>query len=271
MVPQQRLSLEQRPGLRQPLLLLRRLLCQSEDRTLLLVWAWACCCPLHNLPMPDVRNSARDLLCPLQVGVATRNGTEAVVHTARHWAQRHAGQAEQVLLKIDFSNAFNTVDRASLLPRDSPPPARLVPLGRVVLCLSCFFCFLFFSCLLLLVLAFALLFALATSVTQKQHANISRMVPSPNVASCFLLWHLAFFFYPLPSSPHFSLAGLASRFFLLQLAFFLSSPLPLAAINCCSDALPASWKQQASGTPEPEAIDLQVVGGTFFTRARCQK
>ena len=63
----------------------------------------------------DVRNSARDLLCPLQVGVATRNGTEAVVHTARHWAQRHAGQAEQVLLKIDFSNAFNTVDRASLL------------------------------------------------------------------------------------------------------------------------------------------------------------
>ena len=63
----------------------------------------------------DVRNSARDLLCPLQVGVATRHGTEAVVHTARHWAQRHAGQAEQVLLKIDFSNAFNTVDRASLL------------------------------------------------------------------------------------------------------------------------------------------------------------
>ena len=59
----------------------------------------------------DVRNSARDLLCPLQVGV----GTEAVVHTARHWAQRHAGQAEHVLLQIDFSNAFNTVDRASLL------------------------------------------------------------------------------------------------------------------------------------------------------------
>eukprot|EP00435_Cladocopium_sp_Y103_P062067 s521_g23.t1 len=39
----------------------------------------------------DVRVPARDLLCPLQVGVATRHGTEAVVHTVRQWVQRHAG------------------------------------------------------------------------------------------------------------------------------------------------------------------------------------
>ena len=64
----------------------------------------------------DVRVPARDFLCPLQVGVATRHGTEAVVHTARQWVQRHAGIPDQVLLKIDFrSNAFNTVDRAALL------------------------------------------------------------------------------------------------------------------------------------------------------------
>ena len=164
MVPQQRLSLEQRPGLRQPLLLLRRLLCQSEDRTLLLVWAWACCCPLHNLPMPDVRNSARDLLCPLQVGVATRNGTEAVVHTARHWAQRHAGQAEQVLLKIDFSNAFNTVDRASLLRETRLRLPGLSPWAEW--CYASLASFAFFSslasCFLFLLLPFSSLLLLAS-------------------------------------------------------------------------------------------------------------
>ena len=63
----------------------------------------------------DVREPAKEWLCPLQVGVATRNGTEAIVHTVRRWVQRHAGQPDHVLLKIDFSNAFNTVDRAALL------------------------------------------------------------------------------------------------------------------------------------------------------------
>lgn len=63
----------------------------------------------------DVRRPAQEWLCPLQVGVATRHGTEAVVHAARQWVQRHAGQSDFVLLKVDFANAFNTLDRASLL------------------------------------------------------------------------------------------------------------------------------------------------------------
>ena len=63
----------------------------------------------------DVREPAEAWLGPLQVGVGARHSAEAVVHAARQWVQRHAGQREQVLLKIDFSNAFNTVDRASLL------------------------------------------------------------------------------------------------------------------------------------------------------------
>lgn len=63
----------------------------------------------------DVREPAEAWLGSLQVGVGARHSAEAVVHAARQWVQRHAGQREQVLLKIDFSNAFNTVDRASLL------------------------------------------------------------------------------------------------------------------------------------------------------------
>lgn len=63
----------------------------------------------------DARAAARDWLSPLQIGVGVPLGTEAAVHTARHWVQRHAGQVDQVLLKVDFHNAFNMVDRAALL------------------------------------------------------------------------------------------------------------------------------------------------------------
>lgn len=62
-----------------------------------------------------VRQDAATLLCPLQVGVAIPLGAEAVVHTVRQWFGRRSGHVTDVLLKVDFSNAFNTVDRAALL------------------------------------------------------------------------------------------------------------------------------------------------------------
>ena len=61
------------------------------------------------------REPAREWLCPLQVGVAVPLGAEAAVHTARQWMQRRSGHATDVFLKVDFHNAFNTVDRAALL------------------------------------------------------------------------------------------------------------------------------------------------------------
>ena len=42
-------------------------------------------------------------------------GLEAAVHTVQQWAHRTAGHVSNVILKVDFSNAFNTVDRAALL------------------------------------------------------------------------------------------------------------------------------------------------------------
>ena len=68
-----------------------------------------------EMPLLWCARAGTRMLCPLQVGVAIRHRTVAIVHTVRNWVQRHAGRADHVLLKIDFSNAFNTVDRASLL------------------------------------------------------------------------------------------------------------------------------------------------------------
>lgn len=50
-----------------------------------------------------VKSEARACLFPLQVGVSTQLGAEAAIHTARQWAQRHSGQADKVLLTVDFS------------------------------------------------------------------------------------------------------------------------------------------------------------------------
>ena len=62
-----------------------------------------------------LREEAQRYLAPIQVGVGVSLGAEAAVHTARHWAHRHAGHANKCFLTVDFTNAFNSVDRASLL------------------------------------------------------------------------------------------------------------------------------------------------------------
>ena len=79
----------------------------------------------------QVRDDARSLLWPLQVGVAAPGGAEVAVHAARQWAQRNAGNRSKVLVKVDFENAFNTVDREALLrdpgPAEGLTPPRLTP------------------------------------------------------------------------------------------------------------------------------------------------
>ena len=63
----------------------------------------------------SVREEARDCLFPLQVGVGVKCGAEAAVHTARQGAERNDAEGDKVLVKVDFSNAFNTVQRAAVL------------------------------------------------------------------------------------------------------------------------------------------------------------
>ena len=50
-------------------------------------------------------------LTPHQVGDGTRNGGEAVVHAFSRLVQQHGSESGLSCLKIDFKNAFNTIDR----------------------------------------------------------------------------------------------------------------------------------------------------------------
>ncbi|GAV01566.1 hypothetical protein RvY_12257 [Ramazzottius varieornatus] len=58
--------------------------------------------------------SMGELLRPEQVGYGTRGGAEAAVHAARLFVSSNTNDC-QVLLKLDFKNAFNTVYRERLL------------------------------------------------------------------------------------------------------------------------------------------------------------
>ena len=61
------------------------------------------------------RDAIRDYLWPLQIGVAQPLGTEVGLQVARQWCYRNRQNASQVFVKLDFSNAFNTIDRQVLL------------------------------------------------------------------------------------------------------------------------------------------------------------
>ena len=57
------------------------------------------------------REQASKYLWPLQIGVAQPLGTEVGLQVARQWCQRQGSAPNKVFCKLDFSNAFNTVDR----------------------------------------------------------------------------------------------------------------------------------------------------------------
>ena len=61
-----------------------------------------------------VMNEIGDLVRPIQLGYGTRGGAEAAVHATRAYITEESAES-QVLLKLDFKNAFNTVDRAKML------------------------------------------------------------------------------------------------------------------------------------------------------------
>ena len=54
-------------------------------------------------------------LRPVQLGVATRNGCEAAVHAVRAYIQQSEVNEDRILVKLDVSNAFNSVRRDSML------------------------------------------------------------------------------------------------------------------------------------------------------------
>ena len=69
----------------------------------------------------------RPCLEPLQLGVGSKGGCEAVVHVARQWLQRHCADPSRVLATMDLSNAFNSVDRSAFLSEARRHCHELVP------------------------------------------------------------------------------------------------------------------------------------------------
>jgi len=67
-----------------------------------------CCCEATT-------EDAKIIFGPLQVGVATKGGAEASVHAARKLAKEFGEDPGKIMLKVDFSNAFNMVDRTEML------------------------------------------------------------------------------------------------------------------------------------------------------------
>ena len=69
------------------------------------------------------------LLAPKQLGVGVKGGAEAAAHTAR----RYVSQLEpgKFLIKLDFSNAFNTLRRDAMLEavHKDLPEIYFLPLG----------------------------------------------------------------------------------------------------------------------------------------------
>ena len=99
---------------------------------------WLCGALLMALPKPDgtarpiavgeafrrlaaktmcsaFKDSASAYLAPWQIGVAQPLGAEIGLQVARQWCQRNSSSPGKAFLKLDFSNAFNCVDREHFL------------------------------------------------------------------------------------------------------------------------------------------------------------
>lgn len=57
------------------------------------------------------KHKATEILAPIQVGVSVSGGAESMVHSTKHFLN----DSNQCLLKIDFQNAFNSVQRGAFL------------------------------------------------------------------------------------------------------------------------------------------------------------
>jgi hypothetical protein len=63
----------------------------------------------------QAKESASSYFPPLQLGVSCPLGMDAAIHTCREWSRRHAHDGTRGLVKLDFKNAFNCIDRAQFM------------------------------------------------------------------------------------------------------------------------------------------------------------
>lgn len=61
------------------------------------------------------KGESSEFFFPQQIGVGQPLGTEIGLETARQWCKRNSENSSSVIVKIDFTNAFNCVERQVLL------------------------------------------------------------------------------------------------------------------------------------------------------------
>jgi len=66
-----------------------------------------------KLASSAVHRTAVEHLSPLQVGVGIKNGTEPVIHAVNNLLSNEENRRNNVLLKVDLSDAFNHISRAT--------------------------------------------------------------------------------------------------------------------------------------------------------------
>lgn len=71
--------------------------------------------------------SAKEFFQPLQLGIATSGGAEALVHAARKLHQSHGQDSSYALLQVDLRNAFNLVSRPAFFNSICTSFPNLVP------------------------------------------------------------------------------------------------------------------------------------------------
>ena len=63
----------------------------------------------------EVGPDMRSILEPIQLGVGTKLGCEAIVHAVRGWLARNILNQDKCVVTLDLANAFNSVDRVAFM------------------------------------------------------------------------------------------------------------------------------------------------------------
>ena len=79
-----------------------------------------------------ISDALKELLVPLQVGVGVKGAAESIIHACRQWMSRNQTSPQKILIKLDISNAFNSVDRSTVQENIRRVAPEIAP--------CCFFC-----------------------------------------------------------------------------------------------------------------------------------
>lgn len=70
---------------------------------------------VSSIALSRVVQRARDHLAPFQLGVATKNGSETIIHATRKWIEKMGNNNNYAMLQLDLKNAFNLISRRVIL------------------------------------------------------------------------------------------------------------------------------------------------------------